>query len=694
MDSDSFPRQQARTRNFNLGAPGGFRISADGSRIAFSRSKAGDDPVACLWTLDVASGKERLVFDPAASGAEAESRLSQDEIDRRERVGEKHAGVASFATDDAGRTAAFTLGERLLVVDLETGDVRELPTPGEPFDPRPDPTGRHVAYVSRGAVRVVELESGSDRELAADPDPDVHWGVAEFVAAEEMDRDRGYWWSPDGERIAVARVDERPVAIRYLASPIDPEKAPRAVRYPETGGANAIVTLSVLAPDGSRVDVDWDVDAFPYLVAVTWGSNGPLTLLVQSRDQREQQVLGVDPATGETTIVAEGHDEHWLDVVPGVPAWLPGGRLLMTRDLDDTRRLTIDGEPVSPTGLQVANVVDDGEQIVFAATDDPTQMHLWGLPAAGGDPVRLTPVDGVHAGAASAGTVVVASSTLEDPLPTFAVTRGGDVVASVGSVAEPPILRARPTFFTVGKRDLRCALLTPGGEEPIEPLPVLLDPYGGPHFARVVRSHRAFLESQWWADQGFAVLVADGRGTPNRGPAWERMIHFDIADQVLQDQVDALQGTAARFGFLDLDRVAMRGWSFGGYLTCLAVLRRPDVFHAGVAGAPVTDFALYDTFYTERYVGTPQDHPDVYRRTAVLDDAPKLQRPLMLVHGLADDNVYVANTLALSKALTEAGRPHTVLPLSGITHRPVDEQVAENLLLLEARFLKAALAMA
>jgi dipeptidyl-peptidase 4 len=691
MNPDSFPRQQARTRNFNLGAPTGFQILGNGSRVAFVRSKAGDDPVACLWTLDVGAGEERLVFDP---GAGDEAHLSQDEINRRERVGERHAGVTSFATDDAGRIAAFAPGERLLVVDLVSGDARELPTPGAPFDPRPDPTGRRVAYVSRGSLRVADLGSGDDVELASDPDPDVHWGVAEFVAAEEMDRRRGYWWSPDGERIAAARVDERQVSIRYLASPIDPTAKPRAVRYPEAGGVDAIVTLSVLSVNGGRVDVEWDREAFPYLITVTWGSEGPLTLLVMARDQRTQQVLSADPDSGTAKVVAEDRDEHWLHVVAGVPAWLPGGRLLMTRDLDDTRRLTIDGEPVTPVGLQVDHVMAAGEEIVFAATDDPTQMHLWRVPASGGDPEPITTAPGLHGGESSVGVAVVASATVEAPLATFAVLRDRAQVASITSHAERPILEARPRFFEVGERELRCALLTLGGEDPTEPLPVLLDPYGGPHGSRVLRSHRAFLEPQWWADQGFAVLVADGRGTPNRGPEWERTIHFDVADPVLQDQVDALQGTAARLGFLDLDRVAIRGWSFGGYLTCLALLRRPDVFHAGVAGAPSVDWALYDTFYTERYIGTPQEHPDVYRRTSVMDDAPKLSRPLMLVHGLADDNVYVANTLALSKAFMEAGRPHTVLPLSGITHRPVDEHVAENLLLLELRFLKEALAIA
>jgi dipeptidyl-peptidase-4 len=363
----------------------------------------------------------------------------------------------------------------------------------------------------------------------------------------------------------------------------------------------------------------------------------------------------------------------------------------MTRDLDDTRRLTIDGEPASPVGLQVHHVVGAGEDVVFAATDDPTQMHLWRM-APGAEPQRLTPDAGVHAGEASSGVVVVATGSMEAPLATFSVTHVGNVWP-IESFAERPMIDARPIFLAVGERELRCALLLPGGEEPAEPLPLLLDPYGGPHFGRVARSHRAFLESQWFADQGFAVLVADGRGTPNRGPAWERSIYLDVADQVLQDQVDALQATAQQVGSLDLDRVAMRGWSFGGYLTCLAVLRRPDVFHAGVAGAPSVDYGLYDTFYTERYVGTPQDHPDVYRRCNALSELPKVQRPLMIVHGLADDNVYVANTLALSKVLMEAGHPHTVLPLSGITHRPVDEHVAENLLSLELRFLKDALGM-
>ena len=273
------------------------------------------------------------------------------------------------------------------------------------------------------------------------------------------------------------------------------------------------------------------------------------------------------------------------------------------------------------------------------------------------------------------------------------VLRAGAELVEIRSHVESPVIDAHPTFGVLGDREIRVALFTPGGAEPPSPLPVILDPYGGPHFAKVLNAYRATLEPQWLAEQGFAVLVADGRGTPGRGIAWEHAVYRDFAGPVLEDQVDALHAAAERFGFLDLDRVGIRGWSFGGYLAAMAVLRRPDVFHAAVAGAPVTDQTLYDTAYTERYLGHPHEEPDTYRRNSLIEDAPNLTRPLLLIHGLADDNVFVANTLRMSRALTEAGRPHSVVPLSGITHMTTEESVAENLLLLQVRFLREALGL-
>jgi dipeptidyl-peptidase-4 len=221
-----------------------------------------------------------------------------------------------------------------------------------------------------------------------------------------------------------------------------------------------------------------------------------------------------------------------------------------------------------------------------------------------------------------------------------------------------------------------------------------MDPYGGPHAQRVVSANSAYLSSQWFADQGFAVVIVDGRGTPGRGSEWERAVHLDLAGPVLDDQVDGLQLAAAEIPELDLSRVAIRGWSFGGYLAALAVLRRPDVFHAAVAGAPVTEWRLYDTHYTERYLGDPEQDPGPYDSCSLLVDADRLERPLLIVHGLADDNVVAAHTLQLSAALLAAGRHHEVLPLSGVSHMTPQAVVAENLLLHQLAFLRKELDLA
>jgi dipeptidyl-peptidase-4 len=256
------------------------------------------------------------------------------------------------------------------------------------------------------------------------------------------------------------------------------------------------------------------------------------------------------------------------------------------------------------------------------------------------------------------------------------------------------VLTTTPRLLTLGERDLRVGVVLPRDHSPGTPLPVLMDPYGGPHHREVVRVHNRWLESQWFADQGFAVVVVDGRGTGGRGPEWDRSVFHELASVTLEDQVDALAAVAKEVPDLDLTRVAIRGWSYGGYLSALAVLRRPDVFHAAVAGAPVTDMALYDTFYTERYCGDPREVPDVYARNSLLEEAGSLTRPLLVIHGLADDNVVAAHTLRLSSALLAGGAPHDVLPLSGVTHMTPQEVVAENLLVLQVEWLHRALARA
>jgi dipeptidyl-peptidase 4 len=714
--TESFPRQEARTRRFTLGVPRAFRVSPDGARVAYLRTKGGADPVTCLWVLEVGSGQERLAADPRALGPGREGTGEEDlppqERVRRERVREQAGGIVAYATDHAVTVAAFALSGHVYAASLTGGGLadhgpdpvaREVATRTPALDPRPDPAGQRLAYVCEGALRVASLtdEAGGDRAIA-DPQgaPGVTFGLPEFIAAEEMDRHRGYWWAPDGSALLVARVDETPVNRWYIADPAHPERPPAEVAYPAAGTPNADVSLLLARLDGTTVPVETDAAAFPYLVTVGWQDGHDPLVVVQSRDQRTMRILGVQVDSGETTVLREDTDPHWLEIVPGVPAWTSDGRIAWTRDEQDTRRLVLaepgrEPVPVTPPGLQVRGVLDvDGDTVLFQASPEPTEAGLWSYGPAGLR--RAGPSGGVEAGTRAGGTTVTWRRTLDTDGVTIRVTSTGALPASIASWAEHPALPApRPILFRAGPREIQTAVLFPSWHEPGQGrLPVLFDPYGGPHAQRVVQARSAYLVSQWFAEQGFAVVIADGRGTPGRGPDWEHAVAGDLADPVLEDQVSALAAAADRFGDLDLGRVAIRGWSFGGYLAALAVLRRPDVFHAAVAGAPVTDWRLYDTHYTERYLGLPDHDAEAYDRSSLIfltERAVVTPRPLLLVHGLADDNVVVAHTLRLSAALLAAGYPHAVLPLSGITHMASQETVAENLLLLQLDFLRRSL---
>src|SRR5579875_3583738 len=679
--ADSFPRQEARTRRFTLGVPRAFRVSPDGGRVAYLRSKSGSDPVTCLWVLDVGTGEERLAADP---GTLLPGAADGEDLPPQERARELAGGIVAFATDEQASLAVFALSGRVYAVPLAGGAApREVATRTPALDPRPDPAGRRLAYVCDGALRVAGLAAGAgatgaeaagaagaeaagagaagDRAVAGpDRDANVTFGLPEIVAAGEMGRLRGYWWAPDGSARLLARLD------------------------------------------GALAEVDTGRDAFPYLVTVRWQRGGDPLVAVQSRDQRRMRLLAVDPAAGTASVLREDAGQRWLEIVPGVPARTGDGRIVWTQDSADTRRLALvtpggELEPVTPPGLQVREVLDvDGDTVLFTASAEPTQTALWAYSRDGLS--RVSDGEGVHGGARAGGTTVVASRSLEADGVTVRVRRDGTPERSIASLAETPALPPpRPVLVSAGPRQVRTAVLFPSRHQPGSGrLPVLLLPYGGPHGQRVVRARGAYLSAQWFAEQGFAVVIADGRGTPGRGPAWERAVAGDLAGPVLEDQVDALADAAGRFADLDAGRVGIAGWSFGGYLAALAVLRRPDIFHAAVAGAPVTDWRLYDTHYTERYLGDPEVEGAAYDRSSLISLAERSvahasARPLLLVHGLADDNVVVAHTLRLSAALLAAGYPHSVLPLPGITHMAAQEAVAENLLKLQLDFLRRAL---
>jgi dipeptidyl-peptidase 4 len=662
------------------------------------RSGAGDDPVQALWVLDLPEERLRCVADPRVLDVD-DSALPAEERARRERAREQSAGIVAYTTDRRLERAAFTLGGRLFIADLVHGGARELSVPGPVVTPVMDPTGTRVAYVLADALWVASVSDGQAAVLIEDDDPDVSWGRAEFIAAEEMGRLDGFWWSPDGVRLMAARVDVSNVPIWHVTDPAEPASPPSELRYPAAGQPNAEVCLALVDLDGRRTPVVWDAAAYPYLATAAWSTPDP-TISVQSRDQRDLAVHQVDASTGSTSLLERRTDPAWVELVDGLPRRLDDGRLLTTTDEQDTRRLLVDGAPVSPEGLQIRRLlgVQGTDAIVAASGPDATAIALWSVPLDGTAPKRLTAEDGVHDGAVGGDVTVVVRRHLDSDGATVEVrhTAGS---AAVESLTEKPSLQPHVEIMRLGARGLSSALLLPRDHDAAAgPLPVLLDPYGGPHAQRVLRARGAYGTSQWFADAGYAVLVVDGRGSPGRGPVWEKAIAGDLADVPLQDQIDALHALDERRpGLLDLDRVGIRGWSFGGFLAALAVLRRPDVFHAAIAGAPVTDWALYDTHYTERYLGDPAAQTEAYRRSSLLADAAAApvggspERPLLLIHGLADDNVVAAHTLRLSRALLEAGRPHQVLPLVGVTHMTPQEEVAANLLLLQLDFLDGAL---
>jgi dipeptidyl-peptidase-4 len=690
----SFPRLAARTMNFRLGVPQSFTVAPDGSRIAFLRTPSGTERATQLWSYDVATGEERLIANPAKLLSAGEEQLSQEERARRERSRTAASGIVAYTADTAARIAAFALSSRLWIADLDDGEVGELPASGAVVDPRLSPDGRYVAYVAGGALRVVEIKTAAEQVLAEPDAETVTWGLAEFIAGEELHRFEGTWWAPDSSAVLAERADTAPVQVWHIADPANPDRQPVATRYPAAGTPNADVSLWLLGLDGSRREVAWDRAAFPYVMAASWTSYGPPLIRVLSRDNRTAQVLSIDIASGATTLVHEDRSEYWIEIVAAPPRWLPDGRLVMLRDdrETDTRRLAFGDTYVTPPGMQVDSVLavtDSG--VVVSATTEPTEQHVVVVGFDGSIALETTE-PGLHAAAAGGDVLVVASTGLDFDGVSTQIIRNGEFLGGIASLQEDPPFAPNVTLVRLGSRELRAGVLFPRSHVPGSArLPILLDPYGGPHGARVRASRSLFLTPQWLADQGFCVVVADGRGTPNRGPAWEHEVRDDFLS-TLDDQVEVVEEIAKAYpDDVDTSRVAIRGWSYGGYLAALAVLKRPDVFHAAVSGAPVTDWRLYDTAYTERYLGDPNQQPEVYDRNSLIALAPSLERPLLLIHGLADDNVVAAHTLRLSSALLAAARPHTVLPLTGVTHMTPQEVVAENLLVLQVDFLRKAL---
>jgi len=688
-------RDLAETRNYTLGRPVSPQVTPDGKHVVFLRSLP-RDPTLRLFEFDLAANRERELLTPAQLLGGAEENLSAEEKARRERQRQSLKGFTAYQMSRDGARLLVTLSGRLYLVERATLKVTQLPGTGW-IDPRFSPDGRLVA--AAGADRelhVIDAAAGTMRAVTSGASATLSHGTAEFVAQEEMSRSRGFWWSPDSATLLVQQTDESGVEVRHIADPLHPETPPAKYFYPRTGTANAVVRLFLVSREGGAPKpVSWDATAFPYLAHVTWSPRAPLTILVQNRTQTEQRLLAVNTATGRTQELLRETDAAWLNLDDNgsgstsafrPPLWLTdGSRFLWTTERngawqvelrDASGALVHEITPVTFGYRRLLGVDEESGTVWVAGGEDARETHVWTFPLGGGARGRaITRGRGMHGAAyAHEARLLLRTTDLFDGMWRLDVVSADDdrVVATLPSLAEP-IPRAPGTELmrTAGDPSFDAAVTRPRSFDSTAKYPVIQWVYAGPTSKTVTANLRAYLPDQWMADQGFIVVRFDGRGTPWRGRAWERAVKGNLIDTALADQISALQALAKQVPQMDLTRVGVSGWSFGGYFAAMAAIRRPDVFRCGVVGAPVITWENYDTHYTERYLGLPAEAPEAYRVSNVTTYAAEARRPLLLVHGLTDDNVYFQHTLQLADALFRAGKTYELLPMLG-THMVSD----------------------
>jgi dipeptidyl-peptidase 4 len=672
----------AATYSFRLGLPVPLAVTADGAvlfRRTPPRSFASD-----LFELDAKTGAVKTLVTAAELLGAEDEHLSDAERARRERTRTATRGVVSIDVSGDGKLVLIPLGDKFTVLDRTTGARKQIDPQGAFTDPHLSPDGSQIAFVRDGDLWAI-ASTGPAKRLTKHPEG-FEYATAEFVAQEELGRNRGFWWSPDGKQILFQRSDLREVDTVYVADARHPEKPPVPFKYPRAGTPNAIVDLGLVTVSGGEPQwIAWDLAKYPYLARVVWPQNpkAPLTIVVLSREQTDLAVI--TPLTKQT-LIAE-HDDAWINLngeggigaPKGAPMWLAdGSSFLWANEASGTWQLerhTGDGKldkvlTAPEFGFSELLGVNDGAAIVEASAN-PTRNDIWIVPLDGGAPSRLTDGAGYSTGGVDHGVILI---------DTQHASGGRSITANnheLPSVAERPKLVPTTVLeiMQVGGREHRVSITRPRSFDPKQKYPVLVNVYGGPHKQMVLDARDQYVMDQFYADAGFIVVRSDNRGTPNRGRAWERAVSGDLLSAPLEDQVGALQAIGARYPELDMSRVGIFGWSFGGYMAALATLLRPDIFACGIAGAPVTDWAFYDTAYTERYMRTPEHNPKGYAATSALTHAAKLRRPLLIIHGITDDNVHLANTLALIEELYVAAKRAEVVLLSG-THMVPDPKLA------------------
>ena len=686
--TESFPRQSAATRNFQLGAPRSFTICESGEQVLFLRSESGRDSVNSLWIYDVVNRVETKFADPRVILAD-DAEVPAAERARRERMRETTSGITSYSTDAIGVNVTFALSGQLFAGNSTTRELNNLNVEGPVIDPRLSPDGNFIAWSNGKDLFITDFSGKEVRNLTNERSVNTAWGLADFIASEEFGRMHGYWWSPDSDSLIIESVTDADVQSWWISDPATPAKAPQEIKYPAAGTTNATVGLERISITGEREPLRWDNDSFEYLISVSWQKDCNALITVADRAQQQFVTYSANPLGLEN--VHEVSDHEFVEVIPGQPRWL-NNQIVSVVDnrQSDTRELQVAGNTISPAGLQVMSIVDiKDEYIDVIATQDALSRDLLRIGFDG----SITEISQGGLASATATTTelqVVVESRLDTNTRSYQLRRGVKTEHYFDSLAETPNFTSQVHVLQTGPHKVNTAVIFPQDHvHGSKKLPVLMRPYGGPHGPQVQNGALSYAIDQWFADQGFVVVIADNRGTGGRGPAWDHSIYQDFVVPVIDDQVTAIADVANHFpDDIDATRVGITGWSFGGYLSALAVMKRPDVFHAAVAGAPVTEWLWYDTAYTERYLGHPEKFPEIYEDHSLISMANQLERPLMLVHGLADDNVVAAHSLSLSGSLLANKKPHTVLPLSGVTHMTPQEIISENLMLLTVEYLK------
>ncbi|MFQ5489392.1 MAG: DPP IV N-terminal domain-containing protein [Phycisphaerae bacterium] len=704
-----FLRQYALTRGFSAGHPRSISLTPDGKAVLFLRSGP-RSRVHDLFEYDVATQTERVVLTAEQILQGADEKLSAQERARRERMRLSARGIALYKLSKDGTRILVPLSGRLFVIDRADGGVTELVSGnGYPTDARFSPDGRFVSCVRDGEVFVIDISTGKETQVTTGAGGYITNGMAEFVAQEEMDRRQGYWWSPDSTTLVYQQNSTAGMETMHIADAMHPDRAPGAWPYPRPGKKNADVKVGLIGRNGGETKwVNWDRERYPYLATVKWPDNAPLTMLVQNRKQTQEALLAVDTDTGSTSVLLVERDDAWVNLDQSMPKWLAdGSAFLWLTERSGWWRLELRGRDgrlmhsVTPEGFGLKGFVhlDDAGGVVYVSgSEDPTQTHLYRMRLDGTGPAeRLTREVGLHGARFSKdGSVFVhTASTLDGKMRHVVRNRRGQEVGVIDSVAEKPPLVPRIELTKVGPGPgFHAVVVRPRRFVPGQRYPVIVSVYGGPHAQMALANARSYLLQQWMADHGFIVVSIDGRGTPSRGRDWERAIKGNLIEIPLQDQVAGIEALGQTFAEMDLNRVGIYGWSFGGYFSAHAVMQRPDLFDAGVAGAPVAAWEDYDTHYTERYLGMPQDNAAGYEASSVMTYCDRLEKPLLIIHGTADDNVYFMHSLKMTNALFRSGKSYEFLALSDFTHMVREPEVTVRLYERIMEFLSKALAEA